>query len=1037
EVVSLDADREAIAREPETATGVRVEPGSLAYVIYTSGSTGRPKGVMVPHLGVCNAVAAFTAVYGIGAGARVLLFAPLHFDASVLDVFTALCSGAALVVAPREELIPGEELIGLLRRERVTHAKFTPSALAATPAAELPDLGTVMSGGEACPAEVVARWAPGRRFFNGYGPTETSVRVSVVECADGTRPPPIGRPVDNVRLYVLDPRLDPVPPGVPGELYVGGVQGARGYLHREELTAERFLPDPFADVPGGRMYRTGDRVRWLEDGTLDFLGRVDQQVKIRGVRIEPGEVEAVLARHPEVREAVVVALAHAGEPRLVGYVVPGPGARPSAAALREHAGRQLPEPMVPSAFVLLDALPLTPAGKVDRRALPGPEWGLAAEGHVAPRTPAEEILAGIWAEVLGVERVGVHDSFFDLGGHSLLATRVVSRVRAATGADLPVGALFDAPTVAGLAARIGALPADAGEDDPPLLPVPRDHPLPLSFAQRRIWFLEQLLPGTPLYHIPAALRLSGVPDVGALERALAEVVRRHEALRTVFARDETGNPVQRVTTPTVRLAVVDLSGTAKETREAEGDRVAVGVVRNPFALGEGPLLRAALLRLAEEEHRLVLAVHHIGSDGWSMEVLFRELEALYAAFSAGKPSPLPALPLQYPDFALWQRRRLGGERLEHDLAYWRDRLAGAAAVLDLPTDRPRPPARAHRGAEHALQLPPPVVEGLRSAGRREGATLFMVLLAGFQVLLARLSGQDDVVVGTPVAGRTRPETEGLIGLFLNTLALRTDLSGEPSFRELLGRVREATLGAYAHQELPFERLVEALQPERSLDRSPLFQVMLVLQSGARRAVRLPGLGVAPLEVEPGTAKFDVSLFAEERGKGLALALRYDADLFDAATAERLGGSLRTLLEGVVEDGCRRVSELPLLGSREREVLLREWGVADAAPADVGCVHRRFEAGVEHAPDAVAVVCEEVSLTRAELNRRANRVAHLLGRLGVGAETRVGVCLERGVEAVVAILGVLKAGGAYVPLDPSTPPGRLALLLEDAGASVLL
>ncbi|HEX6911460.1 MAG TPA: amino acid adenylation domain-containing protein, partial [Longimicrobium sp.] len=779
-------------------------------------------------------------------------------------------------------------------------------------------------------------------------------------------------------------------------------------------------------------YRTGDRVRWLPDGTLEYLGRLDHQVKIRGYRVEPGEIEAVLRRHPGVSDCTVVARDDApGGRRLVAYVV---GTAP-AEELRTHLRHSLPEHMVPAALVPLPHLPLSPNGKVDSGALPAPDPA-AGERFAAPRTPLQEVLAEICAQVLGMDRVGVHESFFDAGGHSLAAMRVVSRIREVLGAEVPLRTLFEAPTVAALAERVEALRRADLPAPAPLVPVARGGRLPLSFAQERLWFLARLEPESTVYNLPAALRLRGPLDTGALERALGGVVRRHEALRTTFDQAD-GAPLQ-VVAPFAgfSLPVDDLSVIRADAREREAARRAADEAARPFDLAAGPLFRARLLRLGAEDHLLLVTMHHAVSDGWSMGVLFRDLAALYGAFREDRPAPFPDLSVQYADFAVWQRERLAGEALERELAWWRERLAGAPGLLELPTDRLRPAVQGHAGAEVALDLPSGMVDRLRALGRGEGATLYMVVLAAFKALLSKYAGTDDVVVGSPVAGRARRELEELVGFFANTLVLRTDLSGDPAFREALRRVRGAVLGAWEHQETPFERLVAELHPERSLSQSPLFQVLFTLEDEARDP-GLPGLTGEAVGVEPGTSKFDLTLTLSPAPGGMRAALRYRTELFEPATVARMLAHVRRVLEQVADDPGRRLSELEWLGAAERARVLGEWNrTAVSFPADGG-VHERFAAWAARTPDAPAVAHAGRTLTYAQLDARANRLARALRRRGVGPDVPVGVCLERSPELVLAMLAVLKAGGAWVALDPAVPPARLALMLADSGAAVVL
>ncbi|HEX9935824.1 MAG TPA: amino acid adenylation domain-containing protein, partial [Longimicrobium sp.] len=1047
--VRVDADAAEVAGEPDGAPRTVVVPENAAYVIYTSGSTGRPKGVVVTHASAANLLPRAVRTFGAAPGKRVLQTVSPSFDASLLEVFVALLSGATLHVADREVVLSPERLCALLREREIGVWVSTPALLDSLPEADFPALRMISTGGERCSAETAARWSAGRRLMNMYGPTETTIYTTAHECAPGVaEAPPIGRPVEGARAYVLDAWGQPVPAGVPGELHVGGAGVARGYLGRPGLTAERFVPDPFGGEAGGRLYRTGDRARWRADGELEFLGRTDAQVKIRGIRIEPGEVERRLLEHPGVREAVVVAREApsgvAGDRRLVGYVVAAAGEAVSPAALREHLRARLPEHMVPSAIVELESLPLTPSGKLDRKALPAPEHGTGEAEYVAPRTPVEEVLAGIWAEVLRLERVGVEDGFFALGGHSLLATRVVSRVRELFGVELPLRALFERPTVAELAGRVEEMRrAGEGAALPPLVPVAREAPLPLSFAQERLWFLQQMEPEGAGYNMPWSGRLRGSLDASALERALGALRERHEALRTTFRPVEQGAVQVVHPAAPARLPVLDLTGLAPEAREPEARRLAREDAERPFDLERGPLLRATLMRLADEEHVLLLTMHHIVSDGWSMGVLFRELFTLYEWFAqpsgAARPaSPLPPLAVQYADFAVWQRGWLRGDVLQRQLDWWRERLGGAPPALELPTDRPRPAVASSRGASHAFRLPADVTRGLRSLARREGATLYMVTHAALDLLLSRWSGQDDLVVGSPIAGRTQVGTEGLIGFFVNTLALRIDLSGDPSFQELVRRVRETALGAYAHQELPFERLVEEVAPERGLSHTPLFQVMFQLQNvGFGEGPGVAGLRLEPFGGEIRTVRFDLELDVREVGEELFGSLRFRTDLFDAATIARFAAQFRAVLAAAVASPEERLSRLEILPSEEARTLLAYGSGPERDGTGDAPVHRLFAEQAARTPNALAVLFAGESLTYAELDARADRLATELGSRGVRAGTTVAVCLERGPGVLVALLAVWKAGGVYLPLDPSHPAERLSFLLHDSGASHVL
>ncbi len=1295
-----------------TSPGIDARAGlrdgtSLAYLIYTSGSTGQPKGVAVPHGALAHTTDALIRAYGVGPGDRVLQVMSPSFDVFVSELAMALGSGAALHVASQDERMPGPPLAALLRRREITVLNLIPTMLAALEPSEVPALRTLVLGGEVCPPELAARWTPGRRVFTAYGPTEAAITCTVGRTG-------LGRPLGGARIHLLDDRLEPLPTGVSGELCVAGEGLARGYAGRPDLTAERFIPDPFGP-PGSRLYRTGDLARHLPDGRLEFLGRLDEQVKVRGFRVEPGEVEARLAAHPEVAAAVVVARGDS----LVAYVVPkrsersgqgdwdeqveswhslydevygqasGPDAdlvgwnssftgeaipagemrewaevtaqeilelrpdrvleigcgtglilrqvapacslyvgtdfsaavladlgervaglpqvrlerrtaddfaglpergfdavvlnsviqyfpsvdylvevlekavaatadggavymgdvrnlelaedfytalelyadpslppdvlesrilarrleepellvhpglfktlaralpRVSAAEVRPKRGRAdneliryryqvvlhvgeeegtaqemswrvpwsqwandpllgrltrrlapqlrawsreaLPEYLVPSALVVLDALPRTPSGKVDRRALPVPGLVPAGPGsETGPRTETEAAVLEIFRALLGRERLGTETGFFEAGGHSLLATQVVSRLRDRLGIEIPLRDLFETPTAAGLARRIETAFAP---EAPPIRPVPRQGPPLLSFAQERLWFLDQLDAGRSPWNLATAVRFQGRLDLARLEAALNEVARRHEALRTTFG-VAGGRPVQ-IIAPSLQLdlPVADLSALPKGRQESELARWIGEDSRRPFDLAAGPLIRAMALRLSPEDHAAAITLHHIVSDGWSMGVLIRELGALYQG------EALEELPVQYADFALWQREWLQGETLERQLGWWRERLAGAPPLLALPLDRPRPGVHTFRGRRRRAELTAETVEALSALGRRAGATLFMTLLAAWKALLFRITGEPDLLVGTPVANRNRAETEGLIGFFVNTLVMRTDFSDLPRFSALLQRVREAALGAYGHQDLPFEKLVGELAPERNPAHTPVFQVFFAFEEGSPLPPDLPGLRLTPIGAESRTVKFDLTLLsrrldADGNGGGnggAELVLGYNSDLFHPATAERLLGHLRTLIEGIAADPERAVSELPLLSEAQAHQFLRDWNDT-AAEIEPLPLHRIFEETAARQPDRPALVAPGETITYGELAHRANRLAHHLRSQGVGPEVRVGILFDRSPALLTAILAVLKAGGAWVPLDPTLPQERLAFLIADSGCKVLL
>ena len=925
-VVFLDTQREEIARSGEDPP-VDLDSSHLAYVIYTSGSTGRPKGVMITHRGLSNYLAWCREAYFCGDGRGCPVHSPIGFDLTITSLLAPLLEGRTVELLPEE---PGVDTLAALLSSGAEYdfVKLTPSHLQLldklVPAERAAGAARAfVVGGEALRGETVAFWrehAPGTCLFNEYGPTEAAVGCCVYEVPPEVELPacvPIGRPIPNVRLFVLDQSGSVTPSQLAGELCIAGVGLARGYLGRPDLTAERFIPDFLSGVPGGRLYRTGDLVRYQSSGNLDFLGRIDRQVKIRGFRIEPGEIEAALVLHPAVADAAVLVDRDVSRHEaLVAFYLPVAGARAVAGELRELLRASLPEHMVPASIVPVDTMPLTPTGKVDREALLATARVASGTAAVSgPGTPAEEILAGIWSDLLRVERITPGDSFFAIGGHSLMATQLLSRIRKVFQVDLPMRALFDAPTLSGMAEGIAsARSGSQGREELPIVPVPREGRLPLSFAQRRLWFLDQLEPGSAAYVVPTAVRLAGRVDEGALERSVSELVRRHESLRTTFPTD-LGEPIQEIAAPiAVKLPILDLSEIPRAASAARS--IARAEAEQPFDLERGPLWRVRLLRLDEDDHVFLFTTHHIVSDAWSKGVLLSEIGALYQAFASGRPSPLPELPVQYADFVHWQRAWLQGQVLERQIAHWRDHLAGAPPVLALPTDLPRPPLATLRGAYQALAFSDELSASLRALARREGVTMFMTLLAAFEVVLSCFAGQEDFVVGANIANRNRAEVEGLIGFFVNLLPLRADLTGDPAFRELLSRVRETSLGAYAHQDVPFEVLVQELKIEREAGRPPLVQVVFTFQTAPPGLPELPGLAVTAFNEGNDSVKFDLVLVASEHGDRLSCALMYKTDLFYTPTIVQLLRQLEICLGTVVRDPEIRVSALAALFAEE-------------------------------------------------------------------------------------------------------------------------
>ena len=1050
-IVRLDADAAAIAAQPAGAPAIDLDPQHPAYVIYTSGSTGTPKGVVGTHNGIANRIIAQTRIRPFVHNDTCCQKTSIGFVDSIFETLGPLCMGAPLVIVPDATSRDPEQLTAIIESAQITRLITVPS-LAATLVSEpdvprrLGSLSTWTLSGEVLSSDLLRRLldaCPDCQFVNLYGSSEVAADATwhIPSACDEPRIS-IGRPLPNYRVYILDGSLQPVPAGVAGELYISGAGLARGYLDRAGLTAERFVADRFG-AAGSRMYRSGDIARWRSDGVLDFLGRADAQVKLRGFRIEPGEIEAVLLRHPGVAQAAVIAREDAaGDKRLVGYVVAAGAGAPEAASLRAHVARSVPDYMVPSAYVVLERLPLTPNGKLDRRALPAPEVrGLAL--WRGPRTPQEEILCALFGEVLGVFGVGIADNFFELGGHSLLATRLIGRIRASLDAEISIRSLFEAPTVEALATRLG----EAGAARPALRAVARPCEIPLSYAQRRLWFLHRLEGESEghkgaTYTIPVAVRLEGALDVAALEAGLWDVMERHESLRTIFPEREGVAHQEILAASAVRARLVVSAVSEAALAGALGRAAGEG-----FDLSAEPPLRAHLFELSERAHVLLLLLHHIAGDGWSLAPLLGDLAHCYAARRRGQAPGLAPLPVQYADYTLWQHEVLGQESdgesaIARQLGFWRGQLAGLPDAIDLPSDRGRPAVASHRGEVVGLRMSGELHVALAGLARAGGASLFMVLQAGLAALLTRLGAGSDIVIGSPIAGRSDNALDDLVGFFVNTLVLRTDTSGDPSLRALIGRVRAGNLLAYGHAELPFERLVEVLNPARSLSHHPLFQVMLAFQNNAAARFDVPGLATRFEPVASATAKFDLAVsVSEERGAdgtpaGISGVIEYATDLFQRDTVEAIAGRFVRLLEAAVAHPDRAIGSLDILSGEERASILRGWN--DTAHAlSAATLPELFAAQVARRPDAIAVVFEDESLSYGALDRRANRLAHHLRALGVGPETVVGLCLARSLDMIVGLIGILKAGGAYLPLDPHYPQERLAFMLADAGARVLV
>src|SRR6476646_6252681 len=1048
--VELDREWARVSQESPHSLDLKVHAENAAYVIYTSGSTGKPKGVTVEHRQLCNQLMWAGETLHLTTADRVLQKASFSFDASMLEIFLPLAWGAGIVVAKPEAEMDADYLVHLVIAKAVTYVDLVPSLLEALlehPAIHRwKSLRVMSSGAETLQPELVSAFRqalPTASLWNTYGPTEATVQATFAPRLQAGQRVPIGRPVANTQTYVLDRRMEPAPIGVAGELYIGGAGVARGYLQRPELTAEKFVPNPFSPQPGGRLYKTGDLVRWLPNGNLEFDGRVDHQVKIRGYRVELGEIETALRGHEQVRDALVTLRDLPGQKQLLAYVIVqenecqenGLGRSPDLPEnLQAHLRKFLPGYMVPSEVIIVPSWPRTPSGKIDRLALPLPER--QNEKYRGPRGPLEHMLCEIVASVLSLESVGIDDNFFALGGHSLLARRLVSRVRAMMGAELPIRALFETPTIAGLVPLL----KNADANLKPLMPLaPRQRPLrlPLSHAQQRLGVITQLEENSTQYNIPEALRLRGELDLESLERAINVIVARHEILRTRFAEID-GEPVQ-IIEPELRIALSleDCSAMNEAAQEEKVAEAARNELAQSFNLTTGPLLRVKLLKLRDQEYVLFRTFHHIVSDGWSHGIFTRELMVLYEAFREGRDNTLEPLSLQYADFALWQREFLDKEAVERELEYWKQKLTGIPEQLTLAHDRPRPPRQTFAAELSQATLPAETVAALRHLGQEKQATLYMTLLAVFALLLRRYSGQDDIVVGSPVANRQDSRLEQLIGLFVNSLVMRMQIDKKETFREFLAGVRRSALEAYLHQEVPFEKLVEELSPQRSLNVTPIFQMLFALQNAPVNVQRLKKLALELVPGENNTVRADLEVHAFERDGEITLYWLYKRDLFDRWRIEQMSRHYVRMLELVLANPDWPVDQFDPITAAEKHQILVEWNGKSAACGPERTISELFQQHVLRAPYAAALTFAKQSITYAELHRQSNQLGHYLKELGVGPEVRVGACFERGPEMVIALLAIMKAGGTYVPLDVDFPADRLAYMAQDAACRVVL
>ncbi len=1027
---------------------IKLQPENLAYIIYTSGSTGKPKGTLLQHIGVVNLAKSLAKLYGINSDSNILQFASINFDASIYEIFGGLLNGAKITLFEKNDLKNPDVLLDEFEKLKVTFLTLPPTLLSVMKPKKISHLKTILSAGEACPTEIGIKWNKYYNFFNGYGPTEATV-ASTIEKFDGTDKyltVPIGNAIPNIKVYVLDKYLNEVPVGVTGELHVSGINLARGYIGKPDLTAEKFIPDPFSGNPGDRMYKTGDLVKIHDDGKLEFIGRVDNQIKLRGFRIELGEIENVLAEHPDINIAAVIVRESANNDKIISaFVQVNDKENFNKSEILDLLRNKLPDYMVPTTLTVLDKMPITINGKIDRAKLKEMKIDeFEKSEYVAPETPTEILLANIWKELTGVDNVGLNDNFFNLGGHSILATQAVSRIREAFGVEVSLKDFFEMKNLKELARFIDESDRSISEEiQKPIDKINRDGELPLSFSQQRLWFLSQFAPEGSSYNIPAVLELNGKLNLDALNYAINKMIERHEVLRTAFY-SKNGKPQVKIEDKfDFKIELIDVSNA--DSKDDNVKKILEETIRTPFDLTKIPLFNVKLIKIKPDAHICAIVMHHIISDGWSIGIIVNEISELYKSFITSTEPQLDDLKIQYVDYAAWQKSVLSGETLEKEIEFWKNELEGASLVLELPTDKPRPQVQTFNGTNVNFTLEEGLSEKIEKVSTKLNITPYMFLLGAFEILLSKYSRQTDFIIGTPIANRTKIETEKLIGFFVNTLAIRATVDKNMTVQELMKSVRAKMLAAYSHQSLPFEKLVEVIQPERDTSHSPLFQVAFVFQNTPESAIELPGLKVKQYEMESATANYDITLYMQKFGKAFNGTFEFNTDLFYKDTIEKIIKEFSVLISKLTEDTKERIRNISLLESEGLNKILYEFNESEHVYEKDKCVHRKFEELVAANPDAIALTFTEVEeklalteqLTYDEVNKRANRLARLLRKNGVTRDTVVGISLPRSFDMAISMLAILKAGGAFLPIDPTYPEDRIKHMIEDSGTNILI